>query len=55
VVAIADEAASAADLARAKDSREPAIRVRGLARHVTPGDGPGVVPLVRALEDDLFR
>jgi coenzyme F420-0:L-glutamate ligase/coenzyme F420-1:gamma-L-glutamate ligase len=55
VIAIADEAASAADLARAKDSREPAIRVRGLARHVTPGDGPGVVPLVRALEDDLFR
>jgi coenzyme F420-0:L-glutamate ligase/coenzyme F420-1:gamma-L-glutamate ligase len=55
VIAIGDEAAAAADLARAKDSREPAIRVRGLARHVTPEDGPGVAPLVRALEDDLFR
>jgi coenzyme F420-0:L-glutamate ligase/coenzyme F420-1:gamma-L-glutamate ligase len=55
VIAIADEAAAAADLARAKDSREPAIRVRGLARHVTADDGPGIAPLIRALEDDLFR
>jgi coenzyme F420-0:L-glutamate ligase/coenzyme F420-1:gamma-L-glutamate ligase len=55
VIAIADEAAAAADLARAKDSREPAIRVRGLGRHVTADDGPGVAPLIRALEDDLFR
>jgi coenzyme F420-0:L-glutamate ligase/coenzyme F420-1:gamma-L-glutamate ligase len=55
VIAIADEAAAAADLARAKDSREPAIRVRGLARHVTAHDGPGVAPLIRALEHDLFR
>jgi len=55
VIAIADEAAAASDLARAKDSREPAIRVRGLTRHVTPGDGPGVTALVRAREDDLFR
>jgi coenzyme F420-0:L-glutamate ligase / coenzyme F420-1:gamma-L-glutamate ligase len=55
VIAIADEAAAAADLARAKDSREPAVRLRGLTRHITPGDGPGVGALVRALEDDLFR
>jgi coenzyme F420-0:L-glutamate ligase / coenzyme F420-1:gamma-L-glutamate ligase len=55
VIAIADEAAAAADLARAKDSREPAVRLRGLARHVTAEDGPGVSALVRALEDDLFR
>jgi coenzyme F420-0:L-glutamate ligase / coenzyme F420-1:gamma-L-glutamate ligase len=55
VIAIADEAAAAADLVRAKDSREPAVRVRGLDRHVTAGDGPGVAALVRALEDDLFR
>ncbi len=55
VIAIADEAAAASDLARAKDSREPAIRVRGLGRHVTAGDGPGVAALVRAPEDDLFR
>jgi coenzyme F420-0:L-glutamate ligase / coenzyme F420-1:gamma-L-glutamate ligase len=55
VMAIADEAAAAADLARAKVSREPAIRLRGLARHVTPDDGPGVTALVRAPENDLFR
>jgi coenzyme F420-0:L-glutamate ligase/coenzyme F420-1:gamma-L-glutamate ligase len=55
VIAVADEAAAAADLARAKDSREPAVRLRGLGRHVTAGDGPGVAALVRALEDDLFR
>ena len=34
-IAIADEAASAADLARSKDSRQPAVLVRGLAGHVT--------------------
>jgi coenzyme F420-0:L-glutamate ligase / coenzyme F420-1:gamma-L-glutamate ligase len=54
VIAIADEAAAAADLARAKDSRQPAVRVRGLGRHVTSHDGPGVAALVRAPEDDLF-
>jgi coenzyme F420-0:L-glutamate ligase/coenzyme F420-1:gamma-L-glutamate ligase len=54
VIAIADEAAAAADLARAKDSREPAIRVRGLARHVTPEDGPGAAALLRERERDLF-
>jgi coenzyme F420-0:L-glutamate ligase / coenzyme F420-1:gamma-L-glutamate ligase len=55
VIAIADEAAAAADLARGKDSREPAVRIRGLERHVRPDDGPGAAALVRALEDDLFR
>jgi coenzyme F420-0:L-glutamate ligase/coenzyme F420-1:gamma-L-glutamate ligase len=55
VIAIADEAAAAADLVRAKDSREPAVRIRGLARHVTAEDGPGVAALVRRAEDDLFR
>ena len=55
VIAIADEAAAAADLVRAKDSREPAVRIRGLERHVTAGDGAGAAALVRALEDDLFR
>lgn len=53
-IAIADEAAAAADLVRAKDSREPAVLVRGLERHVTPDDGPGAVALVRAVEEDLF-
>jgi coenzyme F420-0:L-glutamate ligase / coenzyme F420-1:gamma-L-glutamate ligase len=55
VIAVADEAAAAADLARAKDSREPAVRLRGLERHVIAADGPGVAALVRAFEDDLFR
>jgi coenzyme F420-0:L-glutamate ligase/coenzyme F420-1:gamma-L-glutamate ligase len=52
MIAIGDEAAAAADLVRSKASREPAVRVRGLGRHVTVEDGPGVV---RRLEDDLFR
>jgi coenzyme F420-0:L-glutamate ligase/coenzyme F420-1:gamma-L-glutamate ligase len=55
VIAIADEAAAAADLVRAKNSREPAVRIRGLERHVTAEDGPGVTALVRRPEDDLFR
>jgi coenzyme F420-0:L-glutamate ligase/coenzyme F420-1:gamma-L-glutamate ligase len=55
VIAIADEAAAAADLVREKDSREPAVRIRGLARHVTRDHGPGVAALVRQREDDLFR
>jgi coenzyme F420-0:L-glutamate ligase/coenzyme F420-1:gamma-L-glutamate ligase len=54
-IAIADEAAAAADLVRAKDSREPAIRLRGLARHVLDDDGPGAAALLRALDEDLFR
>ncbi len=53
-IAIADEAAAAADLVRTKDSREPAIVVRGLERHVTAGDGPGAVALVRDVAEDLF-
>jgi coenzyme F420-0:L-glutamate ligase/coenzyme F420-1:gamma-L-glutamate ligase len=55
IIAIADEAAAAADLVRAKDSREPAVRLRGIERHVTPDDGPGVAALVRPAADDLFR
>jgi coenzyme F420-0:L-glutamate ligase / coenzyme F420-1:gamma-L-glutamate ligase len=55
VIAIADEAAAAADLVRGKDSREPAVRLRGLARHVREDDGPGAAALLRALDDDLFR
>jgi coenzyme F420-0:L-glutamate ligase/coenzyme F420-1:gamma-L-glutamate ligase len=53
-IAIADEAASAADLARDKDSGEPAVLVRGLERHVTAEDGPGAAELVRARDEDLF-
>jgi len=54
IVAVADEAAAAADLARGKDSREPAVLVRGLERHVTGADGPGAAALVRARDEDLF-
>jgi coenzyme F420-0:L-glutamate ligase/coenzyme F420-1:gamma-L-glutamate ligase len=53
-VAIADQAASAADLARAKDAGQPAVVVRGLARHITRDDGPGAAALVRPLDEDLF-
>jgi coenzyme F420-0:L-glutamate ligase / coenzyme F420-1:gamma-L-glutamate ligase len=55
VIAIADEVAAAADLVRGKDTREPAVRVRGLGRHVITGAGPGAAALIRPLEDDLFR
>lgn len=54
-IAIADELAAAADLARGKDSRQPAVRVRGLARHVTDDDGPGAQALLRPAAEDLFR
>jgi coenzyme F420-0:L-glutamate ligase / coenzyme F420-1:gamma-L-glutamate ligase len=54
-IAIADAAAAAADLARAKDERRPAVLVRGLARFVTVDDGPGAAALRRAPEQDLFR
>jgi coenzyme F420-0:L-glutamate ligase/coenzyme F420-1:gamma-L-glutamate ligase len=54
-IAVADAAAGAADLARAKDSGRPAVLVRGLERHVTAEDGPGAAALRRARADDLFR
>jgi coenzyme F420-0:L-glutamate ligase/coenzyme F420-1:gamma-L-glutamate ligase len=53
-IAVADEAAAAADLARDKASGEPAIIVRGLERHVTAEDGPGAGALLRARAEDLF-
>jgi coenzyme F420-0:L-glutamate ligase / coenzyme F420-1:gamma-L-glutamate ligase len=55
VIAIADEAAAAADLVRDKASGVPAAVVRGLSRHVGTADGPGAVALRRPPEDDLFR
>jgi coenzyme F420-0:L-glutamate ligase/coenzyme F420-1:gamma-L-glutamate ligase len=54
-IAVADSLAGAADLARAKDSREPAVLVRGLSRLVTPDDGPGAAALRRPRGEDLFR
>lgn len=55
LIAIADEAAAAADLVRSKDSRIPAVIVRGLGRFVTTDDGPGAAALRRPRADDLFR
>jgi coenzyme F420-0:L-glutamate ligase/coenzyme F420-1:gamma-L-glutamate ligase len=54
-IAAGDAIAGAADLARAKDSYQPAVLVRGLGHLVTREDGPGAAPLRRAREDDLFR
>jgi coenzyme F420-0:L-glutamate ligase/coenzyme F420-1:gamma-L-glutamate ligase len=53
-IAIADELAAAADLARAKDAGQPAIVVSGAERWVTPEDGPGIGPLLRDRDTDLF-
>jgi coenzyme F420-0:L-glutamate ligase / coenzyme F420-1:gamma-L-glutamate ligase len=54
-IAVADSIAAGADLARAKDSLEPVVLVRGLERFVTREDGPGAGALRRPAEDDLFR
>jgi coenzyme F420-0:L-glutamate ligase/coenzyme F420-1:gamma-L-glutamate ligase len=53
-IAVADEAAAAADLVRDKASRQPAVVVRGLERFVTDEDGPGAAALIRPLDEDLF-
>ena len=55
VIAVGDAVAGAADLARAKDSRRPAVLVGGLERFVTDDDGPGAAPLRRQRDQDLFR
>ncbi|TMK41980.1 MAG: coenzyme F420-0:L-glutamate ligase [Actinobacteria bacterium] len=54
-IAVADQAAAAADLARDKVSRQPAAIISGLERHVAPDDGPGAAALVRPPAEDLFR
>jgi coenzyme F420-0:L-glutamate ligase/coenzyme F420-1:gamma-L-glutamate ligase len=54
-IAVADELAAAADLARRKDSSQPIVLIRGAARHVTDVDGPGVAALIRPAQQDLFR
>jgi coenzyme F420-0:L-glutamate ligase/coenzyme F420-1:gamma-L-glutamate ligase len=53
-IALADQVAAAADLARTKDSREPVVIVGGLGRHVSPEDGPGAAALIRPPSEDLF-
>jgi coenzyme F420-0:L-glutamate ligase / coenzyme F420-1:gamma-L-glutamate ligase len=54
-IAVGDCVAAAADLARAKDSLEPVVLVRGLERYVTHDDGPGAAALRRPPEQNLFR
>jgi coenzyme F420-0:L-glutamate ligase/coenzyme F420-1:gamma-L-glutamate ligase len=53
--AVGDAVAAAADLVRGKDSRQPAVLVRGLGRLVTADDGPGAAALRRPRDLDLFR
>jgi coenzyme F420-0:L-glutamate ligase/coenzyme F420-1:gamma-L-glutamate ligase len=55
LIAVADQAAAAADLVRDKSSRVPAALIRGLARFVIPDDGPGAASLRRPKDQDLFR
>jgi coenzyme F420-0:L-glutamate ligase/coenzyme F420-1:gamma-L-glutamate ligase len=55
IIAVADQLAATADLARRKDGAQPVVLVRGAERHVTVEDGPGVAPLIRERERDLFR
>ena len=53
-IAVADQAAGAADLVRGKDERVPAVLLRGLSRLVTADDGPGAQALLRPRAEDLF-
>jgi len=55
VIAVADQLAATADLARAKDVSQPVVLIRGAARHATAEDGPGARALIRSKEQDLFR
>ena len=55
LIAVADELAAAADLARTKDGSLPVILIRGAGQHVTPDDGPGAAAIIRAESQDLFR
>jgi coenzyme F420-0:L-glutamate ligase/coenzyme F420-1:gamma-L-glutamate ligase len=55
LIAIADEAAAAADLVRDKASGIPVAILRGLGHHVGDEDGPGAAALRRPRDEDLFR
>lgn len=54
-IAVADELAAAADLARSKDGAQPVVLIRGAGRHVTDENGPGAAALIRPEDEDLFR
>lgn len=55
ITAVADELASAANLARGKASGEPVVVVRGCSELVGKPDGPGAVAGLRDKTEDLFR
>jgi coenzyme F420-0:L-glutamate ligase/coenzyme F420-1:gamma-L-glutamate ligase len=55
LIAVADEVAAAADLARDKAAGIPVVIARGLERHVREEDGPGAAALRRERDADLFR
>jgi hypothetical protein len=40
---------------RGRELKAPAILVSGVGRYVTVEDGPGVAPLLRGPDTDLFR
>jgi coenzyme F420-0:L-glutamate ligase/coenzyme F420-1:gamma-L-glutamate ligase len=53
-IAVADQVGGAADLARTKDGRQPAVLVRGVSRLVEEDDGPGAAAIIRSRAEDLF-
>jgi coenzyme F420-0:L-glutamate ligase / coenzyme F420-1:gamma-L-glutamate ligase len=55
LIAVADEAAAAADLVRDKANGVPVAVVRGLGRFLSSEDGPGAAALRRPRDEDLFR
>ncbi|MEO3808692.1 coenzyme F420-0:L-glutamate ligase [Sphaerisporangium sp. B11E5] len=55
VTALVDEIAAAAELVKGKLAGVPVAVVRGLSHLVTPEDGPGVRPLIRPADEDMFR
>ncbi len=55
-IAVADQLAGAADLARTKDAGLPVVVIRGAERFWTSEDGAGAAAVLqRAEADDLFR
>ncbi|WP_329564635.1 coenzyme F420-0:L-glutamate ligase [Kitasatospora sp. NBC_01266] len=55
MTAVADELAAAGDLVKGKATGTPVAVVRGLGALVTEADGDGIRPLIRPVEDDMFR
>ncbi|GAA2642416.1 coenzyme F420-0:L-glutamate ligase [Nonomuraea recticatena] len=55
VTALVDEVAAAAELVKGKLDGVPIAVVRGLGHLVTDDDGPGVRPLIRPADEDMFR